>query len=334
MEEEHQRPQVLTWHIHGNYLLYLTQADADFYLPVKRDGTHGYGGRAGDFPWGNNVHEVNAQEVKDLDLDLILFQSPQNYQTDQFGILSVSQRSLPKIYIEHDPPRKHPTDTHHVVDDPDVLLVHVTHFNDLMWNSNATPTKVIPHGIMVPGKAEYTGEKDRGVVVVNNLEKRGRRLGLDIFEQVRKEVPVDLVGMNSKEVGGLGELPYDELHYFTSQYRFFFNPIRYTSLGLAVCEAMMIGLPIIGMATTEMTVTIENGESGFVHTDLDFLIEKMKHLIEQPEVATAMGQKASSYASRNFSIHRFSKEWEETFSQVLSNPQFLQHKEVRNEELN
>jgi NAD(P)-dependent dehydrogenase (short-subunit alcohol dehydrogenase family) len=29
------------------------------------------------------------------------------------------------------------------------------------------------------------------------------------------------------------------------------KPVRYTSLGLAVCEAMMLGLPIIGLATTE-----------------------------------------------------------------------------------
>jgi len=42
------------------------------------------------------------------------------------------------------------------------------------------------------------------------------------------------------------------------QDRFFFNPIRYTSLGLAVCEAMMVGMPIIGLATTEMATTVQN----------------------------------------------------------------------------
>jgi hypothetical protein len=29
-----ERPKVLTWHIHGTYLYYLTQANCDFYLPV------------------------------------------------------------------------------------------------------------------------------------------------------------------------------------------------------------------------------------------------------------------------------------------------------------
>jgi hypothetical protein len=33
----------------------------------------------------------------------------------------------------------------------------------------------------------------------------------------------------------------------------FFNPIRYTSMGLAVIEVMMSELPIVTLGTTEMT---------------------------------------------------------------------------------
>ncbi|RPJ39612.1 MAG: glycosyltransferase family 1 protein, partial [Chloroflexi bacterium] len=29
------RKRVLTWHVHGNYLYYLTQAPHDFFLPVR-----------------------------------------------------------------------------------------------------------------------------------------------------------------------------------------------------------------------------------------------------------------------------------------------------------
>ena len=153
------------------------------------------------------------------------------------------------------------------MDDPDTLLVHVTPFNALMWDSGRTPTRVIEHGVFVPDDARYSGELDRGIVVVNHLNRRGRRLGADIFERVRHEVPLDLVGMDAESLGGLGEVAPSELARFASRYRFFFNPIRYTSLGLAVIEAMMIGLPIIGLATTELATVIENGISGFVATD-------------------------------------------------------------------
>ena len=59
-------------------------------------------------------------------------------------------------------------------------------------------------------------------------------------------------------------------------YRFVFNPIRYTSLGLAVLEAMMIGIPIVGLATTEMVTVVENGVSGYLDTNVDNLIERCR----------------------------------------------------------
>ncbi len=123
---ESPRRRVLTWHIHGSYLYYLIQSPHEFYLPVRPDRTAGYGGAGGDHPWAPNVHEIPADEVKDLDLDAIIFQSRRNYEVDQYEILSEEQRDLPRIYLEHDPPREHPTDTRHWVDDPDILLVHCT----------------------------------------------------------------------------------------------------------------------------------------------------------------------------------------------------------------
>src|SRR6266550_3029276 len=75
-------------------------------------------------------------------------------------------------------------ETHHLIDDADVLLVHVTAFNALMWDSGRTPTRVIEHGVIDPG-VRWTGELERGLVVVNNLPSRGRRVGADIFERAR-----------------------------------------------------------------------------------------------------------------------------------------------------
>ncbi|PRY12280.1 glycosyl transferase family 1 [Pontibacter ummariensis] len=309
--------RVLTWHIHGSYLYYLTQTPCEFYLPVKEGKPEGYGGRSGHFAWGSNAHDVPVEEVKHLEVDCILFQSRKNYLEDQYEILSPEQRALPKIFLEHDPPREVPTDTRHVVDDPDMLLVHVTHFNNLMWDNNRTPTKVIQHGVVVPQNAKYTGELEKGIVVINGLSKRGRRLGLDVFEAVRQEVPLDLVGMGSKALGGLGEIPGPDLPAFIGQYRFFFNPIRYTSLGLAVCEAMMVGLPIVGLATTEMSVAIKNRESGFVDTNVAVLIERMKMLLQKPVVARELSKGAQQAAQRHFNISHFTYEWSQTFHQAV-----------------
>ena len=309
--------RILTWHIHGSYLYYLTQARHQFLLPTKPGRPEGYGGRSGSFPWSDNVSDVPAEEVKNLQFDCVLFQSRKNYLEDQYEILSQSQQQLPRLYLEHDPPREHPTDTRHIVDDPNILLIHVTHFNQLMWDSNRTPTGVIEHGVKVPDGIRYTGELARGLVIVNGLGSRGRRLGADVFQFVRDRVPLDLVGMNSEQLGGLGEVRHDKLPAFAARYRFLFNPIRYTSLGLAVCEAMMVGLPVLGLATTEMATVIENGVSGYVDTDIEKLVARMHQLLQHPIEALQLGEGALSKARSRFNIQRFINDWDEAFALVV-----------------
>lgn len=311
------RLKILTWHVHGSYLHYLTQAPHDFYLPVKPDKPEGYGGRLGHFLWGKNVHNIAAEEVRDRTFDCILFQSRRNYLQDQHEILSDSQRQLPRLYLEHDPPREHPTDTPHIVDDPDLLLVHVTHFNNLMWDNRRTPTCVIEHGVTIPDVA-YSGELAKGLVVANGLRSRGRRLGADVFERARRSIDLDLVGMDAVSLGGLGEIPHGKLAEFSSHYRFFFHPVRYTSLGLAVCEAMMLGLPIVGLATTELATIVENGVSGFVSTNVDELIDSMQQLLTDPQLAHRLSQGAKAQAAIRFGIDRFIQDWNLAFDRAIS----------------
>jgi len=307
------RLKILTWHTHGSYLHYLTQAPHDFYVLSKPERPPGYGGRCGHIPWGDNVIDLPVSEAKDARFDCILFQDDDQYLKDQYLYLSAAQRSLPKIYIEHDTPREHPTDMPHPVDDPSVLLVHVTHFNALMWNSGRTPTRVVEHGVMVPPDVAYRGDLARGLVVINNIKSRGRRLGGDVFAHVRQTVPLDLVGMGAQDAGGLGEVEHAQLPSFSAQYRFFFNPIRYTSLGLAVIEAMMIGMPVVGLATTEMATVIRNGVSGYIDTNVDTLIARMQELIADPAHARRLGEGARRTARERFGIERFADDWDKTF---------------------
>jgi Glycosyl transferases group 1 len=303
------RLRILTWHVHGNYLLYLSRLPHEFVLPVKR-GEEGYGGRGKTFPFGDNVRDIAADEVRRMELDCILFQTRKNFEQDQYEILSEEQLRLPRVYLEHDPPQENPTNMRHWVDDPNILLIHVTPFNELMWDNGPTPTRVIDHGVFLMSEARYTGEIERGIVVINNLRERGRRLGVDVFEKARHHIPLDLVGMNTDEMGGLGEVAPPLLAPFEARYRFFFNPIRYTSLGLAVIEAMMIGMPIIGLRTTEMATAIENAVSGYTDTRLSALIEHMHRLLKHPDEARRLGENARRYAVERFNIERFVADWE------------------------
>lgn len=305
--------RVLTWHVHGSYLDSLAQTGHTFYLPVGGADRPGYAGRWPE--WGPNVVEVPVEAVRDLDVDVVLFQSRDAWERDQHEILSVEQRRRPRIYIEHDPPRGHPTDQRHWVDDPDVLLVQVTHFNDLMWDPGRSQTRVIEHGIADSG-VRWTGALDRGIVVINDLATRGRRLGADLFVAARGEVPLDLVGMHAELLDGLGEIQRRDLPAFTARYRFFFNPIRYTSLGLAFIEAMTIGLPIVAFATTEIPVVLEDGESAILANDLPTLVTGMRALLDDRGLAERLGSAGREIARERFSIERFAAHWTTAFEDV------------------
>jgi len=312
-----ERLKIFTWHIHGSYLYYLSQIPHEIFIPKKESLGNGYAGITSSYPWPSNLHEIPVEELKNHDFDCVIYQSHKNYLVDQFEILSEKQRSLPRIYLEHDPPRDNPTDTIHPVNDPDVLVVHVTDFNDLMWDCRNSPTRVIEHGVMVPEGVEYKGDLERGIVVINNIQKRGRRLGFDIYQKSKKEIDLDLYGMGWDQADGKGEIAHSLLPGVCADYRFFFNPIRYTSLGLAICEAMMVGTPVIGLATAELATVIENGKSGFISTRPDELIEASKLLLKDKNVAQAWGMGAKKKALERFSMKRFIEDWNRTLKSVV-----------------
>jgi hypothetical protein len=325
------RLNVLTWHTHGSYLYYLSHAPHDFHVLVKPGRPPGYGGRCGPFPFGPNVHDLPADQARTRTFDCILFQEDHHWERDQYELLTPAQRALPRLYLEHDPPglptadsaddaRRPlwPTDMRHPVDDPAVLLVHVTPFNDLMWDSGRTPTRVIEHGVAVPDEVRWRGDVERGLVITNHLARRGRRMGADLFARLRTTLPLDLVGMGATDLGGLGEVDHPQLPAFAAAYRFLFSPVRYSSLSLSVIEAMMTGMPVIALATAEMATVIEHGVSGFAVTDTRQLAAAMRALLGDAGLARNLGDAARQRARERFSIARFSADWDAALCAVTS----------------
>ena len=315
------RLNILTWHIHGSYLNTLARIEHNWYLPIKPGRPEGYGGRGPTFNLPDYVYDVPAEQVRDLKLDLVIYQSPKNYLEDQFELLTDEQRSLPKIYLEHNTPKPNAVDTRHPVDDPNVLLVHVTHYNRLMWDNRQTPTVVIEHSVAIDPSIRYKGRRESGITVVNGMQKRPRIAGYDILLHTQQKIPLDCVGMETEAFGGLGDIPYRDLHRLLADYRFLFSPIRYTSLPLAVIESMTIGMPIVALATTELPTVVLNGETGYVSCDIDTLIEHMRFLLSDYEEASRMGRNARLVAQERFGLDRFISDWNRAFALVTQSVQ-------------
>ncbi|MDP9382422.1 MAG: glycosyltransferase [Chloroflexota bacterium] len=311
--------KILIWGIHGSYLNTLVHIPHQWYLPVKPDRPEGYGGMGRGLLKTDHVCDVPAEEVSDLDLDLVIFQTPKNYFQDQFEILSPEQQQkLPKIYLQHNVPKPHATDTRHPVDDPSTLLVHVTHYNRLMWDNNRTPTVVIEHSVAIDPRVRYQGHLERGITVINSMPERGRALGHDLFIEARKQIPLDIAGFGNEGLNPIGDFAYQELHFRVAEYRFLYSPIRYTSLPLSVIEALHIGMPVVALATTELPTVIENGVHGYISCEPDELIERMRHLLAHPAEARRLGENARTLARDRFNLERFTADWNRAFERVLS----------------
>lgn len=199
-----------------------------------------------------------------------------------------------------------------------MLLVHVTHFNRLMWDNGPTPTMVIEHSVAIDPEARYSGKRAEGIVVVNGMQRRPRIAGYDLFLQARQAVPLAAAGMETEQFGGLGDIPYRRLHRQVAEYRFLFSPMRYTSLPLAVIEALTIGMPVVALATTELPTVIVNDVNGYIACDIDGLIERMQALLADPDLAWRLGGNARRLAQERFGLERFIRDWNAAFDLVRS----------------
>jgi len=126
--------RILLWHVHGSWTHAFVQGGHDYLVPGPPDGL-GLAGR----PW--RAKEVRLSELDSESVDVAVVQRVEE--------LSQVPAGIPVVYLEHNTPRA-PAEEHPLAD-WDGVLVHVTHFNDLMWDCGSTRTVVIEHGVVDPG---------------------------------------------------------------------------------------------------------------------------------------------------------------------------------------
>jgi glycosyltransferase involved in cell wall biosynthesis len=200
-----------------------------------------------------------------------------------------------------------------MADRDDLLLTHVTHFNELFWDTGGTRTTVIEHGIVEPA-ARWTGELDRLAVVTNEPLRRGRVTGTDLFPRFAAVAPLDVFGMGVAGLAGdritaYDDLPQARMHAAVAQRRAYLHLCRWTSLGLSLIEAMQMGMPVIALATTEAVAAVPPG-AGVLATRVDTLVEAAQWLIDEPEQGCLLGTRAREVSLARYGLDRFLADWD------------------------
>jgi glycosyltransferase involved in cell wall biosynthesis len=309
--------RILLWHVHGSWTTSFVQGGHDYLLPVVPDRGPDGRGRARTWDWPSRAVEVPVEELRDLDVDVVVLQRPHEFELTQRWTGRAPGRDVPAVYVEHNTPGGQvPFTRHPLADQSRVPVMHVTHFNRLFWDCGDAPTDVVEHGIVDPGPG-YTGELARAAVVVNDPVRRGRAVGTDLLPLLSRAAPLDVFGMNVAALDPLEgrlatfeDLPQDRLHQELARRRVYVHTSRWTSLGLSLLEAMHLGMPVVALATTEAVAAVPP-EAGVLALRPEELAAAVRRFVSDPAEALVVGAAARRVALSRYGLGRFLADWDD-----------------------
>ncbi|MFY1632646.1 glycosyltransferase [Solwaraspora sp. WMMB335] len=319
---------ILLWHVHGSWTTAFVQGKHHYLVPVTPDrGPYGLG-RARTYPWPDNVVEVRPGQLATAEVDLVILQRPEEVELATSWLGRVVGRDVPAIYVEHNTPKGDVPHTRHpMADRNDLTVVQVTHFNELFWDTGASRTRVIEHGVVAPA-ASYTGDLDRLAVVTNEPVRRRRVTGADLIPRFTRVAPVDVYGIGvsglpaalgppaASRITPYEDVPQAAMQAEVARRRAYLHLCRWTSLGLSLIEAMAMGVPVIVLGTTEAVAAVPPS-AGVLATRVQTLVDAAHWLIDEPDAARRLGAEARRVALARYGLDRFLADWDELLQEEL-----------------
>jgi hypothetical protein len=322
---------VLLWHVHGSWTTAFVQGRHQYLLPVTPDRDSDGLGRARTWDWPVSAREVTPEALRGEQIDVVVLQRTRDVELVREWLGREPGRDLPAVFLEHNAPGLEPGDgpvphtRHPMAGRDDIPIAHVTHFNRLFYDNGRAPTTVIEHGIVDPGE-RYTGELARAAVVVNEPVRRGRTTGGDLLPGLAAATPVDVFGMGLTglhEKYGLDpdrvtlhdDPPQAAMHAELARRRVYVHPVRWTSLGLSLLEAMHLGMPVVGLATTEAVEAVP-ADAGVLSTRPERLWAAVRDFLHDEDAARLAGKAARAAALERYGLERFLADWDRLLGEV------------------
>ena len=140
--------------------------------------------------------------------------------------------------------------------------------------------------------------------------RRGRITGTDLLPGLARATPLDVFGigvdgltehLGCDRVRAVGDLPQHRMHAELARRAAYVHTARWTSLGLSLIEAMLLGMPVAVLATTE-SVEVVPPTAGVLTTDPERLRDGLRTLVEDRAAATAAGRVARAAALERFGV--------------------------------
>ncbi len=316
---------ILTFPTHERYETNLALTENNFYSyraedvqEIKKDWNTAYG----DVPENYMLLDgrLGYKQVSlRLDLDLVLCQN--KFGQYQIGSNLARQLGLPLLCLEHTLPM--PTwnaeqlqSMHDMQGDVNVFI---SRYSIDKWGyGKSDNVKVIKHCVnadMFRCDDEFgnIGRDTKILSVVNDWVNRDWCCGFNIWRRVTEGLPVFPVG----DTAGLSRpAKPDELIDIYNNHRIFINTSTISPVPTSLLEAMSCGCAVVSTATCMIPEVIENGVNGFLTNNEKEMREYLELLLKDEDLAKKLGKAARETILRDFSVERFTREWNETFEEV------------------
>jgi len=308
--------RVVFFFVHGGYADSFLRGAHEYLVPTPP------GEAPADLAAWPSARAVPVDRVREEDADVVVLQRLEEIRMLREAGLEPGA-DIPAVFLEHNTPKPRAVDSRHpLADQRAIPIVHVTHFNELYWDSGRARTFVVEHGIPDPGPL-YRGGEERIAAVINEPARRGRVTGTDLLRVFARVAPVDVFGISADAVTSrsghgihaAGDLSPGRLHGELARRRVYLHPYRWTSLGLSLLEAMTIAMPVIAVAGTEAVRAIPPG-AGIVSTELAELVRGARAFLADPDMAMEAGRRARAHALEHYGLERFLSRWDDVLAEV------------------
>jgi len=304
---------ILTFATHERYETQLAKTGHNFYV-FHGDNLKRWDKKYAKVPDNYYLMPTNAL-YQAIEYDFILSQS--KFGQYQMAAVLNQHINVPLVSLEHTLPTTNLKDewVQEIKTMVGNVNVFISEFSRDAWDVNSNNLEVVHHSVDSELFAPRSLERgDYVLSVVNDIANRDYCCNYEGWKRITENTPKRLVGNNP----GLSDpaSSTDELVNEYNECAVFLNTSTYSPIPTSLLEAMSCGTPVVSTATCMIPDIIENGSNGFISNDEEVLKEKIKLLLDNPDLAKEMGAKGRQTILEKFSEEKFLNNWNRIFDKV------------------
>ncbi|HID96486.1 MAG TPA: methyltransferase domain-containing protein [Candidatus Latescibacteria bacterium] len=311
--------RILTFNWHETYICMLAKTGHQFEIVERfKGGSKRWLTQIRPIPSNATIigEQVAQQRLEDGWYDLVICHNPQDLQ-------QVGTYELPKIMVFHN---KLSTEIAlggnqirkgDYLEDIRVLVSNIVNLRLVFISENKRDDWGLSGEVILPGidleeYYGYEGTEPRVLRVGNFMKERDLMMGFTVGEEILKEVPSTILGINPSLSGSRLSRSWEDLKEHFRLHRLYLNTTVEgweDGYNLAMLEAMATGMPVV--STFNSTSPLVDGYNGYISNDIDYLREKVLHLLEERDQAIRLGENARKTVEERFNIKDFIHRWRE-----------------------